>query len=511
MWKPLATLVVAAFALPALAQSPEAEAPPPGAEPAGEPLHEDASLRPPPWVVPAVESCKPDGGLRGWPPGQDAPPLPFDSGDVFGIDKIEALKDFLPQFVWENRDRFFYEGMQLEIGRCFADYSPPEFFRTATANHFESVRLTEAGGIENYTAGLPFPAERIAAGDPEAGLKWGWNFELRYQGAGFWGKFRTSDMVGRDGRAEPFIGEIFRAQTAFRADRPDDDYVTPGAKGKHWVGGGLMAEPFDARHYAWRQYRDIEHLTEAGRTDDLHAYLPDFRRVRRVPATGVEGVYMPSFSVGVVKPQTVAVAAGGVGGGGAGAAVGASVASSITTKRSGFEGLELRPVLYTLRAVGVHDVLTPINASSASYPTDTEREFGPWGLSFASDRWDLRRAVVIEGVAREQRGGEQVQRFIQYVDAQTLAPLYYASWDSRGEQIDVGMFVGRWSEERKDYPRWPDDDKRPIRVIDSVGASFANLSEDGGWRRESWEIVSTPPDDRTLKRLLSVSDLTKQN
>ena len=170
----------------------------------------------------------------------------------------------------------------------------------------------------------------------------------------------------------------------------------------------------------------------------------------------------------------------------------------------------MRPLLYEIRVLGVQDVLTPISAKRPGYPTQTEREFGPWGLSFASDRWDLRRAVVLEGRAKDERGGKQVDRFIQYIDVQTLAPLYYASWDVREEQTDVGMHVGRWSEEREGYPRWPDDPERPIRVIDPVGAAFANISEDGGWRRESWEIVSTPPDDRALERMLSVSNLTKR-
>ena len=40
---------------------------------------------------------------------------------------------------------------------------------------------------------------------------------------------------------------------------------------------------------------------------------------------------------------------------------------------------------------------------------------------------------------------------------------------------------------------WPDDEERPVRVIDPVGAAFANLADIGGWRRESWEFVSTSP------------------
>ena len=83
------------------------------------------------------------------------------------------------------------------------------------------------------------------------------------------------------------------------------------------------------------------------------------------------------------------------------------------------------------------------------------------------------------------------------------------SFDSRDEPIDVGQYVGRWSEDREDYPRWPDDPERPVRVIDSVGAAFANLQDIGGWRRETWDMVSTPPDGNEIRRLVSVNNLTK--
>ena len=89
-------------------------------------------------------------------------------------------------------------------------------------------------------------------------------------------------------------------------------------------------------------------------------------------------------------------------------------------------------------------------------------------------------------------------------------PLYYISYDARNELTDVGMYVGRFSEAREGYPRWPDDPDRAVRVIDSMGSAFANIREFGGWRRESWTMVAIPPDDRTLKRQMSVSNLTKR-
>ncbi len=455
--------------------------------------------------VPKAGACKPEGGLRGWPLGVDAPPLPFAPGDNFAIDQLPLLEAYFPPQLWRERERFFYAGMRLEIGPCFADYAPPGFFADASERFRGRARLLPNGGLADYVAGTPFPPDSIDPAAADAGLRWAWNVAHRYQAAGFRGRFRISDMVGREGRAEPFEGELFKLQFAHRADRGASGYTADGARNKHWVAGGQLFAPFDAREYAWRQYRDLAHEADPARSDDLHAYLPDWRRVRRLAASGIEGLYMPSFSVGVVKPATIAGMGAGVSAGAVGAA-----SDAITTKRSGFEGLEIRPLLYDWKILGVQDVLAPINAMAPAYPQMSDREFGPWGLSFASDRWDLRRALVLEGKVRGARGAQGVSRMVLYVDLQNRVPLYYLSFDRRDEAIDVGVYVGRWSEDRPDYPPWPDDAERPVRVIDSAGAAFANLADIGGWRRESWEAVSTPPDARAVRRLVSVNNLTKR-
>jgi hypothetical protein len=463
------------------------------------------------WALPAAGSCAPSGGLRGWPIGEDAPPLPVKTGDVITLERIEALKRFIPAAVWDQRERFFYEGMRLEIGPCFRDYAPPAFFQDATAKFKGQAKLREDGGLEGYTAGLPFAPETITRDDPSAGLQWAWNVAERYQAGGLQAKFRVSDMVGRTGRAEPFEGQIFLMLLTHRADRAADGYTAPGGGSKEWVAGGQMFEPFAAREYSWLQFRDTEHLSNPGRSDDLHAYLPEWRRVRRIGANQVEGLFMPAFSVGVQQATQIAGISGTAGGAAAGGSIGATGgAGSITPKRTGFEGLVLRPLLYDWKVVGVQDVLAPLNAVTPSFPEAKEREFGVWGLSFASDRWDLRRALVIEGRTKASTGGDQVARLVLYVDLQTLQPLYSLSYDSRDEAMDVGMFVGRWSEDRPDYPKWPDDPSRPVRVIDSAGSSFANLSEGGGWRRESWTVVGIPPSDDAVEKMISVGNLTRR-
>lgn len=468
-----------------------------------------------PWDVPQEGSCTPTGGLMGWPLGEDAPPVPFAPGDVIEHEKAQLLQNYLPAEIWNHRDQFFFEGMRLEIGACFRDYSAPAFYSEASEKFRGQPQVNEGGGLENYTAGRPFPLGALATDDSQVGHKWAYNVEFRYQAAGFAGLFRIMDMVGRAHRGEPFEGEIFKWLLAFRADQAEKDYKAAGAKGYHWVAGGLFTMPFAAREFAWRQYRDKKMLVDEKRTDELHAYMPTMRRVRRISAVGAEGLYLPSFSVGVVPATTLAIGGAGAGGAGASGGLGAigaggAAADAIKPKRNGFEGLELRPMLYTYEVLGLQDVITPINANQPSYPEAKDRGFGSWGLSFASDRWDLRRALVLQATTKKVESDSDAARIYHYVDVQTAQPLYYVSWDKRGEVLDVGMYVGRWSEDREGYRPWPDDPERPVRVIDSVGAAFANVREDGGWRRESWNTMSTSPSDKELRKVISVGQLTKR-
>ncbi len=451
------------------------------------------------WELPPPHSCQVDSSNTAL---IDAPPFPFKTGDVIGAEQLSLLREFIPSLLWENRDQFFFEGMRLEVGACFADYSPPAFFQEATEKFRGEAKLLPNGGLENYTAGLPFAPSTIDREGPLAGLKWAWNYEQRYQGAGFDADFRISDIVGAYGRAEPFAGHIYKAQIAYRADRANKGYRAKGSRSIWWVAGGKMAEPFNARGHAWRQFRDVESAANEGRTDDLHAYISTARRVRRLAAAYVEGLYLPSFSVGISSlPAMDGVDAGGAA---------SSRLDTITPKRSGWEGLEIRPLRADWKVIGVQDVLTPINATNPMYPEEKGRDFGVWGVSFASDRWDLRRALVLEAKYKSpDEEKERLARMVMHFDLQTLVPLYYQSWDKRGETIDVGLYVGRFSEDRDDYPRWPDDDSRPVRVIDPVGAAFANVSERVGWRRESWNATSMPSNSKDERNKISVQGLTK--
>jgi hypothetical protein len=50
------------------------------------------------------------------------PGVPFQEGDVIEFEQLSKLKDYLPPEFWKNREYFFYEGMNLEIGPFHRDY-----------------------------------------------------------------------------------------------------------------------------------------------------------------------------------------------------------------------------------------------------------------------------------------------------------------------------------------------------------------------------------------------------
>ena len=102
------------------------------------------------------------------------PTTPFKEGDTISFDQIEKLKDFLPPEFWTNREFFFYEGMQLEIGPTLRRYGTADIYAASSEKFKGKAKIGEDGALVEYTAGLPFTAEALdCKGDPNAGAKIG--------------------------------------------------------------------------------------------------------------------------------------------------------------------------------------------------------------------------------------------------------------------------------------------------------------------------------------------------
>jgi hypothetical protein len=436
----------------------------------------------------------------------DATRAPLRPGTAVEYANLAALRALLPGEVWQHRGVFFFDGMRLTIGPCHRRYAPSGSFAAASRLHAGRVRLNDGGALMDHVAGLPFAPESIDRAAEDAGVRWAWNLERRHRAAGPRGSFRIVEL--QDSRAlargDPpmvFSGSFFFAQTSARADLPGQH--ERAARHYAWVAGGEFREPAGALGLAWRQYRLASSGADAGRADDVFVYLPELRKTRRGPPAQVDGMFVPRYrAAGSDNARVLPYAQGGRMG-----AIDAGHAGALAVSEDaerGFTGLALRPSAWAWRVVGEQEVVAPLNARVEGWPLRDGRNHGPSGLSLASDTWDVRWAVVIEGQAKEP--GARLPHVTYWVDAQTAQPLYVMRRSASGTLREVGILAHRYSGDVPSYPTFPNGE--PANVFDPVAASFLGLPS-GSWRRESWDVRSTPIDAAELRALVSTDSLSR--
>ena len=404
----------------------------------------------------------------------------FKEGDVIGFDQIEKLKPFLPPEFWDNRDFFFYEGMQLEIGPSFADYGPPPVYVEATKKHSGAVKLGPENSLENYTAGQPFPSEQIdCKGDPQAGAKIAWNFVRRWEGFGgtavdfyysYWDRGEelplyyqgTSTGTSLAFRPEPQYeankGDVFRNEKRYEASGPSVD------------------APFDARGIMLMTYRYKASLGTKATTknDDTWVYVPTLRRVRRISSaqrtdavSGTDFTFDDLFSFNGIVPQ------------------------------------------YDWQCLGKMDLVAPTNTQVKGYPYERDHNFGPYGLSYADDRWDVRHAVKIRFTPTN---ADHPYKFKDiYIDTNSMEPMYSFAYDRKGELWKLIWHNHRWSQDpkfAKIYTAWAGvAEPRDVMTVSDI---IVNVQTGTGNRIEAWNRNGVPFDSKgALRRYVDVNRLTK--
>ncbi len=449
--------------------------------------------------VPPEGSCAarpiqfaPDGG----PAAEDVVPPAWRPGELVEFDDFERLRGWLPEEVWERRDLFFFEGMLLEVGPCYRRYPAPAFFGDATQANAGKSSVDAAGNLVGYTGtGLPFAPEGIADDAPDAGLRWAWNYRYRYQGMGFRGDFRITELTKGGRGVMRFLGQLFFVPL----------HGVPGAPGAgrddRFVAGGSFSAPDSARGLAWRQFQKTAAESDYLATDEVFVYLPGARKVRRAPPQQNEGVYLPSYTRGRSVDNVGMTLSDQM------SDVGNPAISATEPIRRGFVGLVIRPNAYTWTLDGVRDVLAPANGKSRGYPSDEARNYGPSGLSLASDRWELRRAAVLRGVSKDREG--TVRNVALWIDGLTLQPLYWISSRSNGAVYEVGIFTSRFSADDLIDPKWAGSGTG-FGVMLPVAQSFAVAGQGGGWLRESYALRTDPPDAEAVKDYLSTQTIGRK-
>ena len=403
----------------------------------------------------------------------------FREGDVIGFDEIEKLRPFLPDAFWDNRDFFFYEGMRLEIGPTQFDYSTNEVFLSATERFRGQARIGPDESLESYTAGYPFHPDAIECQtDPQAGVKIMWDFvsgsgdgqasffysywdrgeqlPLYYEGSGRGVKLAH--------RVEPKYldangGDIFR-----------------GEKRKGAFGAEVDA-PFDARgiQLLTYRYKSSDKPQSEAKNDDTWVYVPTLRRVRRISSaqrtdavSGTDFTFDDLRSFNGVVPQ------------------------------------------YTWDCLASRRIVAPMNTQVKAYPYEKEHNFGPYGLSFADDRWELRDAWVVRMTPKSSDHPYHHKDI--FIDRQTFAPLYSFAYDRKGELWKIIWHNKRWSEDESLTGEWfPGWDEIPNpRALVVVSDIIANVQTGTGNRIEFWDAHGTPLASKgKIRRYIDVGRLTR--
>ena len=397
-------------------------------------------------------------------------------GEVIVFDQVDRLKPYLPPEFWANREFIFYEGMRLEIGPSFADYSPPPVYQEATTANRGKPHIGPDGSLEGYLAGQPFPmAEIDCKGDPQAGTKLAWNHDSRWEGAGRYGSGRYT--YWDRGEQLPLYYEGW-GRNVLLAHRPESQYADKGGdlfRGDERKSAFVIGvdAPFDAKGIAVVSYRykSADGPPATARHDDTWVYVPTLRRVRRIStAQRTDAVSGTDFTLDDLN---------------------------------GFNGI---PPQYDWSCLGEQDILATVNTRVKGYPYTRDVNFGPYGLSFADDRWELRHAFKYQFVPKN--ADHPYAKKVIYIDKNTAEILYSFAYDKKGELWKIIYHNKIWSEDAKQfYKPWegvpePRDD---MNVADIV----LNVQTGTGNRIESWNANGTPVAPGQIRRLIDVGRLTK--
>ena len=405
----------------------------------------------------------------------------FQEGDIITFDQVERLRAFLPAEFWDNRDLFFYEGMKLEIGPFQRDYSPAKEYIAATERFRGQPSIGPDNSLEHYSAGQPFPMDEIdCLGDPQAGTKIIWNFDYQWRGDGAQASFFYSYWDRGEQLPLWFEGS---AKTIHLSHRVEQQYLDKnsgnifrGEKRKNAFGVQVDA-PFDARgiQLITYRYKDSDRPRAETKNDDTWVYVPTLRRVRRISSAqrtdaiaGTDFTFDDLFSFAGIVPQ------------------------------------------FEWTCLGERKILGPMNTKVKAYPYDEEHNFGPYGLSYADDRWELRDVVIVRMKPKDADHPYHYKDL--YLDKETLTSLYSFAYDHKGELWKIIWHNKRWSEDESLTGKWHGgwegiEQSRDLRYISDA---IVNVQTGTGNRIEFWDSHGMPLKNRgKIRRYIDIGRLTK--
>jgi hypothetical protein len=414
------------------------------------------------------------------------PGLPFKEGDVIAYDAIDKLKNYLPPQFWEHREYFFYEGMQLEIGPIQREYEKNPVYEAASEKNKGQAKIGRDGALTNYVSGRPFATEDIdCKGDPEAAIKIIWNFQRTWNGSGHRAVWSYTYWDRGERLPLYYEGEARGVRMAGLVEPQYEEsghMIFPNEK-RFYVSGIEVTQPSDARGIMLLGYRYLaaDGPLDEAKNDDTWVYLPDLRRVRRIStAQRTDSVAGTDFTADDLRS---------------------------------FSGV---PPQYTWTCLGEQKILGPMNQKNLGYPYTSDYNYGPYGFSFASDRWELRDTYLIR--FNPKNDDHPYHHKDIYIDKNTYEPLYSFAYDRREELWKIIWHNHRYSEDWKGndplekdgvwYKPWEGiPEVRDLRLTTDI---IVNVQTGTGNRIEFVNNQGTPLESKgQIRRYIDIGRLNK--
>ena len=395
------------------------------------------------------------------------PTLPFEPGDTIDFLSLDRLSGYLPEPYWENRDYFFHEGMNLTIGEFYKEYPISEGRGEANAKFSGQARIGRDNSLENFTMGRPFP--EIDPTDPQAGIKHAWNFYYKHDALEGRAHFLFTYWDNGDRLPLWFEGTGWGLRLANRPDHMKSDGDIFNREKRMGAGGFVVTGPPDYRGFIGLgyAYKAADKPRDELRDVDVWIYIPDLRRVRRIS--------------GSRRTDPIA-------------------GTDMTGEDQGcFRGLRSE---FEWEYLGETDVLAPIDSQIKGYPLSEDTNFGPTGFSFASDTWQLRKAIVLE---QKPKKSHIYSRKRMWLDKNTYNCLYAAAYDRRDELWKIIQPAYHWSERP--------DQVKPIEGVNALLPSaniVVNVLTGTGVRIEIYDAQPTRMSRGKIRKQIDVGRLTRQ-
>lgn len=285
----------------------------------------------------------------------------------------------------------------------------------ATLEHADRVRLDEAGQLQDYQAGLPFPV--LDKADTQAGLKAAWNARHADRGRSLkrWEAFQVRDEGGQHQHG---FSVIYSRAYGMHNAKPEDDIAD-------WKAEGILLKEFMEVLYPSPSLTIHPHLGPvhlwAWYDQDTRSvgqwYLPKYTTLHRLQMLP----YNPEASAWRFPIL--------------------------------FEDL-----MGTYVSAFRWHLLCAKTALVPGFVHGTEPLFGGGIAGYPLDPWELRTVYMVEAVPRHDK--HPYGRKVFVFDQQTFAPLYILTYDQAGQLWRIGFSVYAHPEA---YP-WSEDVRVPILI-----------------------------------------------